>query len=157
MSKSPIVIVPWDFSDHAKAALKYTFQHYASDGIRVICILERPSPYGPGLNWGPEIERKAIESCVEDFFQTVDEGHSTGLQFFAEFGDPSDEIVRFANRNEADLIVMSTHGRTGLNQIIMGSVAQKVAAKTACPIMLLSNKWFEHANANATETAATSV
>lgn len=55
------------------------------------------------------------------------------MQF--EFGTPQKNIVEKAAEEGVDMIVMSTHGRTGLNHIIMGSVAEKVVARATCPVL----------------------
>lgn len=142
MSTKPIVVVPWDFSQHAQASLDYAIEKYGSFGARVICVLERPQAYEMGWG-GAETEQKAIDGCVRDFFEEAEHSHDTGLQFFAAFGDPSDEIVRFAKKQEAEFIVMSTHGRTGLKKLFMGSVAQKVVGKALCPVIVLPACWIE--------------
>jgi len=49
-------------------------------------------------------------------------------------GDPSAEIVHFAEREHVDLIVMGTHGRTGLTRLLMGSVAEAVVRRAPCPV-----------------------
>ncbi len=50
-------------------------------------------------------------------------------------GDPAREILRVAAENECDLIVMGTHGRTGLERVLMGSVAEAVSRKAPCPVL----------------------
>jgi nucleotide-binding universal stress UspA family protein len=50
-------------------------------------------------------------------------------------GDPAAEIVRFAGEASCDLIVMGTHGRTGLSRLLMGSVAERVSRKAPCPVL----------------------
>jgi nucleotide-binding universal stress UspA family protein len=50
-------------------------------------------------------------------------------------GTPFDEIIRFAREKDVDLIVMGTHGHTGLAHILMGSVAEKVVRKAPCPVL----------------------
>jgi nucleotide-binding universal stress UspA family protein len=50
-------------------------------------------------------------------------------------GTPFDEIIRFAREKDIDLIVMGTHGHTGLAHILMGSVAEKVVRKAPCPVL----------------------
>jgi len=52
-----------------------------------------------------------------------------------ESGAPHEKIVARAEREHADLIVMSTHGRTGLEQLIVGSVTAKVVARAGCPVL----------------------
>lgn len=146
MNTDSVVVVPWDFSRHALAALRYAGTQYAPGNIRVVCVLEPPNPYAPGVKWGSEladIEKDARANCIEEFFRTASEFKDTELQFYTEFGEPADEILRFAHQQDADLILMSTHGRTGLQRLFMGSVAQKIAAASQIPIFLLPNSWFE--------------
>jgi len=50
-------------------------------------------------------------------------------------GDPAAEIVRMAQKIECDLIVMGTHGRTGLGRLLMGSVAEMVLREAPCPVL----------------------
>ena len=53
------------------------------------------------------------------------------------FGDPAEEITRYAEKENVDLIVMATHGHTGLARLVFGSVAAKVVASGVCPVMLV--------------------
>jgi nucleotide-binding universal stress UspA family protein len=50
-------------------------------------------------------------------------------------GDPAAEIIRAAQETGAELIVMGTHGRTGLQRLLMGSVAEQVLRKASCPVL----------------------
>ena len=52
-------------------------------------------------------------------------------------GDPASQIVRYARESGADLIVMGTHGRTGLERLLMGSVAEKVMREAACSVLVV--------------------
>jgi len=54
-------------------------------------------------------------------------------------GDAAEEILRLAQAIQCDLIVMGTHGRTGLNRILTGSVAEEVLRQAACPVMTIKN------------------
>jgi nucleotide-binding universal stress UspA family protein len=53
------------------------------------------------------------------------------------FGDPADEIIKYANEQNVDLIMMATHGRTGLSRAISGSVADRVVTSGAAPVLLV--------------------
>jgi nucleotide-binding universal stress UspA family protein len=53
------------------------------------------------------------------------------------FGDPAEEIVACARDSDIDLVAMATHGRTGLRQLIMGSVAEKVLRRLTIPVLLV--------------------
>ena len=50
------------------------------------------------------------------------------------------EIIKFAETNNVDLIVMSTHGRTGVKHFLLGSVAERVVRKSSCPVMIVPAK-----------------
>jgi len=52
-------------------------------------------------------------------------------------GVPADEIVTHANRTAAELIVMGTHGRTGIRRVLLGSVAEQVLHKARCPVLVV--------------------
>ena len=52
-------------------------------------------------------------------------------------GEPATAIVRLATSEQADLIVMATHGRSGLSRLLMGSVAEAVVRQAACPVLTL--------------------
>jgi len=54
-------------------------------------------------------------------------------------GDPAEQILRVANEIHADLIVMGTHGRTGLERLLMGSVAEQVLRQAPCPVLTVRN------------------
>jgi nucleotide-binding universal stress UspA family protein len=51
-------------------------------------------------------------------------------------GDPAEEIIRYATESQADMIVMGTHGRTGLERLLMGSVAEKVLRGAPCSVLV---------------------
>jgi nucleotide-binding universal stress UspA family protein len=55
-------------------------------------------------------------------------------------GDPAEQIVRAARSKRADLIVLGTHGRSGLNRFFVGSVAQRVIAAAPCPVVTVRGK-----------------
>jgi nucleotide-binding universal stress UspA family protein len=52
-------------------------------------------------------------------------------------GEPAAEIVKFAKENNVDMIVMTTHGRSGISRLLMGSVAEHVIRKAPCPVLTL--------------------
>ena len=54
-------------------------------------------------------------------------------------GDPIGEIVRLAEQEHVDMIVMGTHGRTGLSRLLMGSVAEAVVRRADCPVLVVKH------------------
>ena len=63
--------------------------------------------------------------------------HKTKVRVRVVTGDPATEIVRLANEEKSDLIVLPTHGRTGLSHVFFGSVAEKVVRHAECPVLTL--------------------
>jgi nucleotide-binding universal stress UspA family protein len=61
----------------------------------------------------------------------------TRYQIAVRFGDPAAEIVRYAEEEKVDLIMMATHGHTGLARIVSGSVVSRVVESGVCPIVLV--------------------
>jgi nucleotide-binding universal stress UspA family protein len=57
------------------------------------------------------------------------------MEHHVEVGDPAPIILQVAQESQCDLIVMGSHGRTGLNRLLMGSVAEQVARKAPCPVL----------------------
>ena len=141
MASKSNIIVPWDFSEHSHAALQFALEEFEPSAIKVICILEPPSPYVPGMEWGEKAEEQARANCTQQFFDK--QPNHPGLEFVTEFGDPATEIARYAKEHKTRYIVISTHGKGGVQRLFMGSVAAKVASKAKCPILLLPNGWFE--------------
>jgi nucleotide-binding universal stress UspA family protein len=54
-------------------------------------------------------------------------------------GNPAEEIIRAIQKSGAELIVMATHGRTGLHRLLMGSVAEQVMRKSPCPVLVVKS------------------
>lgn len=52
-------------------------------------------------------------------------------------GDPAQEILRYARRHAIDLVVVGTHGRTGVTRVLLGSVAERVVRGAACPVLVV--------------------
>ncbi len=133
------VIVPWDFSEHAKQTLRFALDNIPPANVHVICVLEIPNPYAPDFVTPYHTEEKAIRECEKDFIAQAQPGNYPGLTFVAAFGDPAEEIVQFAKQQNASMILMSTHGRSGIKRLMMGSVAEKVLRISNCPVMILPN------------------
>lgn len=83
----------------------------------------------------PVVMKQARQDLNKLIEQT--ELHNIHPQVAVETGDPAKTIVEYARDNEIDLIVMSTHGRTGLARLVYGSVAEKVLHTAACPVLLV--------------------
>jgi nucleotide-binding universal stress UspA family protein len=73
-------------------------------------------------------------------------GDDINLYTYTKLGSPKTEILATAEESNADLIILGTHGRTGFDHFISGSVAESVVRKSRCPVLIIPNK--EHQDAN---------
>jgi len=82
---------------------------------------------GPTASDAASSLKRAARHCIE-----------AGAQVIAEIreGAPTREILRYAEEVRAGLVALATHGRTGLDRALMGSVAEEVLRKTTCPVLL---------------------
>jgi nucleotide-binding universal stress UspA family protein len=132
------VLVPIDFSEASFAALAPALE-FVQDAshLHVIHVLPPLSVVDPGMIWQsvtPESRQHHAESLLKDKLSEV--GY-TGIQVKVSIGIPSHEIVDYAKGNGIELIVMPTHGYTGVKRVLMGSVADQVVRLSPCPVLLL--------------------
>ena len=130
------ILHPTDFSERSEYAFRLACSLARDYGARLVALHVVTPPvviYGDGivpLDPGPE--RAAAKERLERL-----EAPRTGtrLEHRLAEGDPAEEILRVAREIAADLIVMGTHGRTGLRRLLMGSVAERVVRGAACPVL----------------------
>ena len=134
-----------DFSPASRPAFRMAIELAKSSGARLLIVHARPlviSPLmGEGVYVSPatwnEIEvgaRRAAQKQIARLLQEAKRAgvHATGL---VVEGVPADRIVRAARARRADLLVLGTHGRTGLSRLVLGSVAARVVATARCPVL----------------------
>jgi nucleotide-binding universal stress UspA family protein len=134
------ILVPTDFSHLSDQAvgIAAALAREASGTVILLHVEEAPVAYGAGeMYYGiAEPDTEALRRMLQDI--RVPE-HVTVERHLAA-GEPAGSIVRFAEENGVDLIVMSTHGRTGLVRLLMGSVAEEVVRRAKCLVLTLKPK-----------------
>ena len=133
-----IVVVPIDFSDDSFAAMD-TARELADDpahlhAIHVLPILE---PADPGVIWqtvDDESRRHHAEAALRE--RLLGRGHDR-MQVVIRFGDPGHEIARYAKESSAGLVIVSSHGLSGLKRLLIGSVAERIVRLAHCPVLVL--------------------
>jgi nucleotide-binding universal stress UspA family protein len=142
------IIFATDFSHLSDEALQYaaTLAKEADATLLIAHVEELPAIYGEGaMYYGvPEPDRKALEKMLVG---VVPHDPEIRCEHRLLFGDPADELVALAEREQADMIVMSTHGRTGLMRFLMGSVAERVVRRAPCPVFTFKPMVRETASA----------
>lgn len=140
------ILFATDFSPASEAALKYATSLARDSGatLLILHVEELPTPYAGGemLLPQPEYPNPEIKKMLE---AVVPPDKSVKYEHHLVLGVPADDIVRTAEEQSADLIVIGTHGRTGLKRVLMGSVAEAVMRRASCPVLTLkqSDKFLE--------------
>jgi nucleotide-binding universal stress UspA family protein len=132
------VVVPVDFSDDSFAAVDVALQLAATpDGVHVVHVLPEPSEMGPGIEW-LQLDNENRRRHADDALRArLSDAKYEPLQIEIDFGDPGYRIADYARRVTADLVVIPSHGRTGLQRILVGSVAERVIRLSHCPVLVL--------------------
>ncbi len=138
------ILCPTDFSESAEHALQYALSLagvYEAE-IELLHVTELPAyPLNDELGSGPfdaaEIVKELETIAKKRISEKMDELRAVYPKVIGKVtgGTPFLEIIRTARDDKADLIVMGTHGRSGLVHVMMGSVAEKVARKAPCPVL----------------------
>jgi len=139
------ILVPSDFSEPSRAALEYAAELSRAFGasLDVLHVWEAPTFIPPAslLEAGVadlslvEVFRKNAEDALAKFVDDARKREIVVRASFAELGPPARVITEFARKREYDLIVIGTHGRTGLSHALIGSVAERVVRHASCPVL----------------------
>lgn len=131
------ILVPTDFSHLSDQAvgIAVALAKESSGTVILLHVEEAPVAYGAGeMYYGiAEPDTEALRKMLQDI--RLPEGVAVERHLTA--GEPAGAIVRFAEENGVDLVVMSTHGRTGLVRLLMGSVAEEVVRRAKCLVLTL--------------------
>jgi universal stress protein A len=148
------ILVPVDFSPPSDYALTYAKALGDDFGasLHLLHVVEDPLMTGPwpvGVCLGalPRLREEAIEDAESRILECVKSIGESGREATGEvlIGSPFQAIVDLAFTSEVDLIVMGTHGRTGIPHLVIGSVAERVIRHAACPVLVVrEHKAAEH-------------
>lgn len=138
------ILVPVDFSDYSKHALKYAVEFAKQFDAELILIsVIEPMIYPADFSMGqvaiPATDQNLSER-VEEELKNLDEKEIAGQvksKRIIKSGKPFYEINETAREEDADLIIIATHGHTGVEHLLFGSTAEKVVRKAPCPVLTL--------------------
>lgn len=131
------IIVPWDFSASSDEALRQAaYLATSHDQLEVVHVTPYPSAAEPGIIWGAQTQDSIGENLQVSFAKEVDEAYKN-IKFTTLFGDPGSQIADLAEDRDAGLIIISSHGRTGMARLLLGSVAERVVRLAPCPVLVL--------------------
>jgi len=138
------VLIPLDLGEASTRTLEYgrTIARAFRASLLVLHVV--PNPYvtaasdvymPPPQEFLDELERDAGQRLNE--FLTDQDRKEFAAEAVVRVGDPGREIVACAQQQSADLIVMGTHGRTGMVHLLLGSVAERVVRTASCPVLTM--------------------
>jgi len=138
------IMVPVDFSDYSRDALYYAKEIAALFGasLDLVHVIEErlhPAFYNTGVfsvyDIEPGIETKLLDE-LKSFYKSVD-GPDREASYTVLYGNPSKEILHRLATEDTDMLILSTHGLTGVKRMLLGSVAEKLVREAPCPVITL--------------------
>lgn len=131
------VIVPVDFSDRAFRAAEVARELVSEpEQVTVVHVLPPLTPLDPGIVWEPWNEQMRLQHARESLEKHLPESLK-GAKITISIGDPARTVTTFAEETGAELIVLSSHGRTGAARLLIGSVAERIVRHAPCPVLVL--------------------
>ena len=149
------ILASTDFSELSKLGLRYALEMARDASAEVIVYHaidfgadwhHRRGDYGPDHDLLEESRRLLDKFLAENFADCI---NLVEVRTVVEFGAPYKNIVETAASEGVDMIVMSTHGRTGVDHLILGSIAEKVVARAPCPVLIVPRRGREGTTAQA--------
>jgi len=131
------ILLATDFSDCSDVASRYAVSLARDSGARlhfvhVIDSQSYGSHSGGLLDQNDSLMKEMLNEIAADEPGLKFESHLLG-------GDPADEIVEYVKDKQVDLVVVGTHGRTGMSRLLMGSVAQALMRNAPCPVLTVKS------------------
>jgi universal stress protein A len=138
------ILAPTDFSDYSKKALSDALELAQTFGAKLslLHVIEPPpyplegfAPLAVGTDLLGDLEQQASTALA----QVLPDAQEATVEVTraVAIGSPSQTIVETAEAEHVDLIVMATHGRTGLSHLLIGSVAERVVRTAPCPVLTI--------------------
>ncbi len=132
------VVVPVDFSDESFTAIAAAIEFVDDPGnVLVVHVLQDLSPMEPGELWGTLDKASRIKNATQTLRERLGQEGHPDVTVDVVIGDPGHEITNLSERENAELIVLTSHGRTGIKRLLIGSVAERVTRLAHCPVLVL--------------------
>ena len=138
------LMVPLDGSEFGRHAIPWALAIAEPAGARVDLVHVLTPPYDVGVAEGDKLvlaeaiddQRTATEQRLDDLAIRLRIGTDVRFSSAVVEGHAADALLRYADENAIDLIVMTTHGRTGLARAVLGSISDQVVRQARCPVLL---------------------
>lgn len=138
------ILVPTDFSSLSQSALEYArdLADNMNATIHILQVIDKSIPFLPGKQNLSEAELTAAleadaQKHLSAFKNEIESDSDVNVICMIKHGIDFEEIVKCAKEIQAELIVIATHGRTGIMHSLLGSVAEKVIQHAKCPVLVI--------------------
>jgi nucleotide-binding universal stress UspA family protein len=135
------VLVAYDGSEPAREAVAYALDEHSDDEVVLLRVVELA---GGATDAGLELVRESLRDRREEVSEsTADElddlldGTDVETNLTTVVGEPEKEIVSYADEHDVDHIVVGSYGRGGVSRVLLGSVAETVARRSAVPVTIV--------------------
>lgn len=133
-----LVVVPYDFSEEAREAIPTALQLVASPrDVRVVYAMQDLSPLEMGEMWATIDDQVRRGHALKAMREKLADDRFAEVLLDVVFGDPGHAITNYASDAGAELIVLPSHGRTGIQRLLIGSVAERIVRYAHCPVLVL--------------------
>jgi nucleotide-binding universal stress UspA family protein len=142
------ILAPTDFSSHATCAVRYACALAERFGatLHLLHVLSDVVPAGPdpmvAAVLPPEYYRESEQAARKALAAILDPswGRPAAVESSVRWGVPVDAVIEHAETHAVDLIVVATHGRTGLSHVLLGSVAERIVREAPCPVLTIRDR-----------------
>jgi nucleotide-binding universal stress UspA family protein len=142
------ILAPTDFSPHAEVAMRYACSLAERLGatLHLLHVLPEVVPVGPDPVLAPSLppeyytdtEKQSLEALAKSIQPAW--GKPAKVEVAVRWGGAVEGIVGYATDLTIDLIVIATHGRTGLKHVLLGSVAERIVREAPCPVLTIRER-----------------
>jgi nucleotide-binding universal stress UspA family protein len=136
------IVVPIDFSEYSKEAFRYAVDFAKTFGAELLLVyVVEPVVYPSDFSFGqvalPSMDLELRERSQEQLQFLIQKEVPDGIaaRCIVRSGKPFNEIIQSAKEESADLIIIATHGHSGIEHVLFGSTAEKVVRKAPCPVL----------------------
>lgn len=138
------VLCPTDFSPYSEAALKYASILASEAGAKLylLHVVDESAAYCTeytGIGYMADMTQRLEHECQELLDDITPTLPDVPFQRHVLLGTPARTIIDFADEHQVDLIVIGSHGRTGVSRLLMGSVAEAVVRGAKCPVLTVKH------------------
>ena len=134
-----LIVVPVDFSSCSATAIRTALELADSPAdVHVIHVVQPLNPASPLGVWEDEnVQQKLVDNAKAYLDTFLASNEIDGVTTSIEVGSDGTRIVEYADEHKANLVVIPSHGRSGVKRALLGSVAERVIRHAHCPTLVL--------------------